>query len=99
MIFMQKISDIKYLVDYDEIMDLINKGYEPIGDLKEALEYPGILICWKNEIPIIIREDWKTIDTYFYYKEDPCPKLTRIPGISETQANIRDERIKLWGKV
>ena len=46
-IFMQKISDVKYLVNYDEIMDLINQGYEPIGDLKEALEYPGILTSWK----------------------------------------------------
>ena len=91
-------STTKYLVNYDEIMVLINQGYEPIGDLKEALEYPGILKSWKNEILIIIREDWKTIDTYFYYKEDPYPKLTRFPGISETQDMIRDERIKLWGK-
>ena len=85
---MQKISEEKYIVNYDELIELVNQGYEPIGDLKKALKHTSLLENYK-EIPII--------DTYLHYNEKPYPSLSENPGISETESKSRDQWRETFG--
>ena len=45
---MVQISDCKYILNYDEIISLINQGYKPIGDLKETLSCGLLLKGYKK---------------------------------------------------
>lgn len=93
---MQKISEEKYIVNYDELIELVNQGYEPIGDLKRALNHVSLLENYKG-IPIMIRQNQKIIDTYLYYKENPYPSLSENNGISETESKSREQWRETFG--
>ena len=86
---MQKISEEKKTLNYDELMEIINSGYEPIGDLKQALEHPKMLKTYK-ELPVLINHDRKFVDTYLYYVERPYPYLAESNGISEAEWEARE---------
>ena len=88
---MKKVSEEKYIVNYEELIDLINQGYKPIGDLKKAIQHISLLKNYK-EIPVMVRQNQKIIDTYLYYREVPYPFLSMRPGISEAES----ESIEQW---
>lgn len=93
---MQKVSEEKYIVNYEELMGLVNQGYEPIGDLKRALNHMPLLENYK-EIPVMIRQNQKIIDTYLYYKGNPYPCLYDSPGISEVESKSRKQWRETFG--
>ena len=93
---MQKVSEEKYIANYDELIELVNQGYKPIGDLKKALKHISLLENYK-EIPIMIRQDKKIIDTYLYYKENPYPCIYESPGISEVESKSREQWRETFG--
>lgn len=86
---MQVMSEEKKTVNYEELMELINSGYEPIGDLKQALEHPKMVKTYK-ELPVLINHDRKYVDTYLYYVKRPYPCLAESNGISEAEWEARE---------
>lgn len=60
---MEKISEKEYIASYDEINDLINKGYEPLGDLRILILYRFIEQSNKK-IKTYINHESKIIDVY-----------------------------------
>lgn len=64
----------KKIVNYEELMEIINSGYEPIGDLKRAMDYPKMLSTYR-ELPVLMKHDMKIVDTLLYYVEIPFPCL------------------------
>lgn len=93
---MQKISEEKYIINYDELIELVNLGYDPIGDLKKVLKHTSLLKNYK-EIPVMIKQDEKIIDTYLYYKENPYPWLYERHGISEVELKSREQWRETFG--
>lgn len=93
---MKKVSEEKYIVNYEELIDLINQGYKPIGDLEKAIKHTSLLESYK-EIPVMIRQNQKIIDTYLYYKENPYPFLSMRPGISEVESESREQWRETFG--
>lgn len=69
---MVQISDCKYILNYDEIINLINQGYKPIGDLKETLSC-GLLLKGYKKIETYIDTNRKIIDIYWNFRLLPYP--------------------------
>lgn len=93
---MKNISEEKKIINYDELIEIIDNGYEPIGDLKRALEHPKMVKTYK-EIPVIIKHDMKIIDTYLYYVERPYPCLSENNGINESEWESRENFREIFG--
>ena len=93
---MNKVLEEKRVVNYEELIDLINQGYKPIGDLKKAIQHISLLKNYK-EIPVMVRQNQKIIDTYLYYQEIPHPFLSMRPAISEVESESREQLRETFG--
>lgn len=93
---MQKVFEEKKTINYEELMEIINSGYEAIGDLKRAMEYPEMLKSYE-ELPVLIKHHMKIVDTYLYYVERPNPCLVESNGISESEWRDRKKFRETFG--
>ena len=65
-------------------------------DLEKAIKHTSLLESYK-EIPVMIRQNQKIIDTYLYYNENPYPFLSIHPGISEVESESRKQWRETFG--
>ena len=60
---MKKMTNKTYVANYDELVDLINDGYYPVGELKHILDHNFLhLLRNKVEIEIYLDHDNKILD-------------------------------------
>lgn len=90
-------KDNVIVVDYSEILNMINKGYEPLKDLKEAIGRK-IIKNGDKGIKIIIFEDVNRIDLYeckiFIYNAKPLitNKILSLIDSYEHNGGIKEQR-------
>lgn len=91
---MQRISEIEYIASEEEIKELIEQGYEPISDLRQAMEH-NLLKDSKN-IRVYIDHKRKIVDVYSQYREIPYPCLLK-DGVDVAEQRVKEQTLELFG--